>query len=65
MDNIVDAIQELEYDVLSSKINVRHAFRNLRFDPCDFDLLGLKWKNKSYLDIRVPMGMQSGSAFCQ
>ena len=34
-------------------------------NPGYFDLLRLKWKEKSFLDINVPMGMKSGSALCQ
>ena len=48
-----------------SKIDVSSAFRNLCIDLLDYDLLGLKWKANSYLDISVPMGMCMGSALCQ
>ena len=65
VDDIVNGIQDLEGDVLLSKIDVSRAFRNLRVDPGDFDLLGLKWRDNSYLDISIPMGMKSGSALCQ
>ena len=65
VDNIVEAIHELGPDVLLSKIDVSRAFRNLRVDPGDFDLLGLSWKGASYLDVSVPMGMKTGSALCQ
>ena len=41
------------------------AFCNLRVDPHDFDLLGLTWRESSYLDISIPMGMKTGSAVCQ
>ena len=40
-------------------------FRNLRVDPSDYDLLGLKWKGNLYLDISIPMGMCTRSALCQ
>ena len=65
VDTIVDAIHDLGPDVLLSKIDVSRAFRNLRVDPSDFDLLGLSWKGMSYLDLSVPMGMKTGSALCQ
>ena len=47
VNNIVEAIHELGPDVLLSKIDVSRAFRNLRVDPADFDLLGLSWKGGS------------------
>ena len=60
LDNIVGTIEELGPDVLLSKIDVSRAFRNLRVDPGDIDVLGLKWDDMSYLDISVPMGLKSG-----
>ena len=65
IDIITDAIQTLDYDVMLSKIDVSRAFRNLRVDPGDFDLLGLQWQGKTFLDISIPMGLKSGSALCQ
>ena len=64
LDNIGGAIEDMGPDVLLSKIDVSRAFRNLRVDPYDFDVLGLKWKGMSYLDISVPMGLKMGSALC-
>ena len=65
VQDIVDAVDALGGDVLLSKIDISRAFRNLRVDPLDYDLLGLKWKGNSYLDISIPMGMRTGSALCQ
>ena len=65
VDNIINAVQELGPDVLLSKIDVSRAFRNLRVDPGDFDVLGMKWQGNSYLDISMPMGIKMGSALCQ
>ena len=65
VQDIVDEINHLNSDVLLSKINISRAFRNLRVDHHDFDLLGLKWHDSSYLDISVPMEMKTGSALCQ
>ena len=62
---IVDEINHSNSDVLLSKIDISTAFRNLRVDPHDFDLLGLKWRDSSYLDISVPMGMKTGNVKLQ
>ena len=59
------AVHELGPDVLLSKIDVSRAFRNLRVDPGDYDVLGVKWQGDSYLDISLPMGIKMGSALCQ
>ena len=65
VDSIIDAIREKDGDVLLSKIDISRAFRNLRLDPCDYDLMGLSWDDKTYLDISLPMGAKTGSALCQ
>ena len=65
VDNIINTVQKLGSDVLLSKIDVSRAFRNLRVDPSDFDVLGNKWQGNSYLHISIPMGIKMGSALCQ
>ena len=65
VDEIVETVQHLGSDVLLSKIDISRAFRNLRVDPLEYDVLGLQWKGKSYIDISIPMGMKTGSALCQ
>ena len=65
VQDIVDAVDALGGDVLLSKIDISRAFRNLWVDPIDYDLLGLKLKGNSYLDISIPMGMRTGSVLCQ
>ena len=56
VDNIVRAIQDLDGDVMLSKIDISRVFRNLCVDPRDFDLLGLRWKDNSHLDVSIPWG---------
>ena len=65
VEDIVNAIEQFDSDVLLSKIDVSRAFCNLRTDPGDFDLLGLSWNGESYLDISIPMGLKTGSALRQ
>ena len=65
IDHIVDAIGQSDTRVMLSKIDVNRAFCNLCVDPSDYNLLGIKWNNNSYLDINIPMGLKMGSALCQ
>ena len=65
VESIINAVQELGPDILLSKIDVSRAFRNLRVDPGDFGILGIKWQENFYLDISIPMGIKMGSALCQ
>ena len=47
------------------KVDLEHAFGNLRVDPNDYALLGLGWHGRYYLDCGIPFGLKSGSFFCQ
>ena len=46
------------------KIDVSRAFRHLKIDPLDFDLLGLYW-NGLYVNTCLPFGSRHGSQFIQ
>ena len=67
VNSIIEAIREKDGDVLISKIDISRAFRNLCLDPCDYDLMGLSWDDKTYLDISLPMGYKNRkcTALCQ
>ena len=44
VDNITDALREVGTGEHLFKIDISHAFRHIKTDPFDFDLLGLKWR---------------------
>ena len=46
------------------KVDVSRAFRHLKMDPFDFDLLGLNWDGV-YVDTCLPFGSRHGSQFFQ
>ena len=46
------------------KIDVSRAFRHVKVDPGDYDLLGLEW-NGHYVDTCVPFGKRHGSQIFQ
>ena len=46
------------------KIDISHAFRHLKVDPLDYDLLGLYW-NATYVDTCLPFGSRHGSQLFQ
>ena len=41
------------------------AYRQLRVDPLDWPLLGIKWKDIWYWDQSIPFGVKWGAAMCQ
>ena len=64
VDHIVDSLKELGTDALLYKIDIIRAFRHLRIDPGDLDLLGLK-HDQYYVDGTLPFGFWHGSVFFQ
>jgi hypothetical protein len=39
-----------------ARVDIRQAFRLLIVNPADFDLLGIQFDNKYYIDKCLPMG---------
>ena len=64
VDHIVDSLKELGTDAVLYKIDIKRAFRHLRIDPGDLDLLGLK-HDQYYIDGYLPFGFRHGSVFLQ
>ena len=63
VDNIVDKLKTLD-SALIFKVDISRAFRHLRIDPGDLDLLGLK-HGPYYIDGTLAFGFRHGSAFFQ
>ena len=47
------------------KIDISRAFRHIKIDLFDFDLLGLKWRDIAYFDTCLPFGSRHGTQICQ
>ena len=45
------------------KIDISRAFRHVRIDPGDIDLLGLRFRDQYYADLALPFGFRLGSIF--
>ena len=65
VDLLVEKINEIGPSALLYKIDLERAFRNLRIDPFDYPVLGLKWKNSIFVDLGLPFGFATGAASCQ
>ena len=50
VDDITAELKKLQRDTLLYKVDVSHAFRHIKVDPDDFDLLVLEWQGH-YLDM--------------
>ena len=65
VDNLVEKIRKYGPDTLLFKVDLQRAFRNLRIDPGDYDLLGLNWRQQTYIDVAMPFGFRQGASSCQ
>ena len=65
IDLLVETINAIGHNALLYKIDLERAFRNLRIDPFDYPVLGLKWQDSIFVDLGVPFGFATGAASFQ
>ena len=64
IDHITKRIRSLGRGCMIFKIDIKRAFRHVKLDPRDYDLLGLR-QDKWFLDTCLPFGFRHGSALFQ
>ena len=64
IDHITNRVRKLGRDCMIYKIDIKRAFRHVKLDPRDYDLLGLR-QDKWFLDTCLPFGFRHGSALFQ
>ena len=64
VDGITNELKRLSRCALLYKVDVSRAFRHVKVDPGDYDLLGLEW-NGHYVDTCIPFGTRHGSQIFQ
>ena len=65
IDNLVTQISKIGPHALLYKVNLQRAYRNLTMDTLDYQVLGLRWKGKPYMDVLLVFGFKRGASFCQ
>ena len=60
IDHIIDKVKAIGPGSLLYKVDISRAFRHIRIDPGDIDLLGLHYKH-TYLDVSMPFRYRLGS----
>ena len=65
IDNVVEKIKQFGPTYKLFKIDLQRAFRNLRIDPFDYNVLGLSWRSQTYVDVALPFGFKQGASSCQ
>ena len=64
VDTIVNNLKSLGSEALLYKVDISRAFRHIRIDPGDLDLLGLQHK-QLFIDCTLPFGFRHGSVIFQ
>ena len=64
VDTVVNRLKVLGSEALLYKIDISRAFRHIRIDPGDLDLLGLK-HDQLFLECTLQFGFRHGSVFFQ
>ena len=65
IDNITEALVKLGPAAQVYKVDISRAFRHLRIDPADIDLLGFQVDGRHFIDVSMPFGFRHGSLFFQ
>ena len=65
IDQVVENIQENVPTCLLYKMDLERAFPNLKVDPLYYPLLGLCWRNETFIDVSVPFRFKFGAAESQ
>ena len=63
VDTIVNTLNNLGPGPNIFKVDISRAFRHLRIDPGDIDLLALQHRDKLYIDLSLPFGYRLGAFF--
>ena len=65
VDHITEKLKQVGPFARLYKIDISRAFRHVRMDPYDYDLLGLYWNDRSYIDLSLPFGLRHGAQIFQ
>lgn len=59
VDSAIAMLHQLGSSATMAKVDAKHAFRLCPVRREDWDLLGLHWKGRFYVDKRLPFGLRS------
>ena len=63
IDSIIRTLNKLGPSAEIFTVDISRAFRHIRIDPGDIDLLGLQHRDKLYLDLSLPFRYRLGAFF--
>lgn len=59
VDSIAEVIVALQGRVFMGKGDIKEAYRLVPIHPEDTGLLGMRWEERVYIDVRLPFGLRS------
>ena len=59
VDDAIRSLVDLGPGALMAKFDVKAAYRNIPIHPDDRYLLGMKWRDRFYVDLVLPFGLRS------
>ncbi|CAB4028379.1 Hypothetical predicted protein, partial [Paramuricea clavata] len=59
VDDAIRALVDMDPWALMAKFDVQTAYRNILIHPDDRYLLGMKWRDRFYVDLVLPFGLRS------
>ena len=65
IDLVVEHIKEIGPSAKLFKVDLECAFRNLRVDPYEYRLMGLRWNNDVYVDVGITFSFKMEAAAFQ
>ena len=65
LDSILPQLEKLDQNACLFKVDIAHAFRNVRIDPDDPIHLGICWKGQYFLDKNLAFGAAHLTAIFQ
>ena len=65
VDHITDAVKIVGPGAHLFKIDISRAFRHVKIDLFDLDLLGLRWRHVTYIDTCLSFGSKHGTQIFQ
>lgn len=65
VDHVVKAVQACKFECTLATIDIQRAYRNFRTCPMDYPLLGVRFRNKIYIDTVMPFGARNSSMYMQ
>jgi hypothetical protein len=64
IDNICQVLNLVGKNVKIFKVDLARAFRQLHLYPFDVKYMGLKWRERYYVDVSVAFGYRNGTLAC-